>query len=338
MKAVAYTRSLPIADPASLVDVELPDPSAPTGRDLLVRVEAVSVNPVDTKIRQRVDPQGQPKVLGWDAVGTVVAVGPETRLFRPGDAVFYAGAIDRPGSNAERQLVDERIVGRKPANLGIEAAAALPLTAITAYELMFQRIGIAPGATGTLLIVGAAGGVGSIATQLARALTGLTVIGTASRPETRDWVLSMGAHHVIDHSGDLAAQAKAVAPAGIDYVLSLTATNQHFDALVEAMAPQARLGLIDDPDQPLDITKLKRKSISLHWEFMYTRSLFGTPDIEEQHRILDEIASLVEAGRLRSTLTQVIGPIDAAHLRRAHAILESGRALGKLVLSGFTAG
>jgi len=337
MKAVAYTRSLPITDPASLVDVELPDPPAPTGRDLLVRVEAVSVNPVDTKIRQRVDPEGQPKVLGWDAVGTVIAVGPEARLFAPGDAVYYAGAIDRPGSNAELQLVDERIVGHKPASLSVEAAAALPLTAITAYELMFERIGIVPGASGTLLVVGAAGGVGSIAVQLARALTGLTVIGTASRPETRDWVLSLGAHHVIDHSGDLVAQAKAIAPAGIDYVLSLTATTQHFDALVEAMAPQARLGLIDDPDQPLDITKLKRKSISLHWEFMYTRSLFGTPDIAEQHLILDEVTALVDAGRLRSTLTQVIGPIDSAHLRRAHEILESGRALGKLVLSGFSA-
>lgn len=335
MKAVAYTRSLPISDPASLVDVDLPDPSAPTGRDLLVRVEAVSVNPVDTKIRHRVDPAGQPKVLGWDAVGTVIAAGAEARLFAPGDAVYYAGAIDRPGSNAELQLVDERIVGHKPASLSVEAAAALPLTAITAYELMFERIGIQPGASGTLLIVGAAGGVGSIAVQLARALTGLTVIGTASRPETRDWVLSLGAHHVIDHSGDLAAQAKAIAPAGIDYVLSLTATTQHFDALVEAMAPQARLGLIDDPDQPLDITKLKRKSISLHWEFMYTRSLFGTPDIEAQHRILDEVAALVDAGRLRSTLTQVVGPIDAVHLRRAHDIVESGRALGKLVLSGF---
>lgn len=335
MKAVAYTRSLPIADPASLADVELPDPPAPTGRDVLVRVEAVSVNPVDTKIRQRVDPQGQPKVLGWDAAGTVIAAGPEARLFAPGDAVYYAGAIDRPGSNAELQLVDERIVGHRPASLTIEAAAALPLTAITAYELMFERIGIAPGATGALLIVGAAGGVGSIAVQMARALTGLTVIGTASRPETRDWVLSMGAHHVIDHSGDLAAQAKAIAPAGIDYVLSLTATNQHFDALVEAMAPQARIGLIDDPDPPVDVNKLKRKSISLHWEFMYTRSLFGTPDIAGQNRILDEVAALIDAGRLRSTLTQVVGPIDATHLRRAHEIVESGRALGKLVLSGF---
>ena len=335
MKAVAYTRSLPITDPTSLIDLDLPDPPPPTGRDLLVRVRAVSVNPVDTKIRRRNDPQGAPELLGWDAAGIVAAAGPEARLFHPGDQVFYAGAINRPGCNAELHLVDERIVGPKPACLSFEEAAALPLTSLTAYELMFHRMGIPrdPTSRGTVLIVGAGGGVGSIATQLARAMTGLVVIGTASRPKSRDWVRAMGAHHVVDHTGDLVAQVKALAPGGVDGVLSLTATAQHFPALVELCAPQARIGVIDDPDGPLDIALMKRKSLSLHWEFMFTRSLYDTPDIERQHRVLTSIATLVEAGRLRSTLTRILGPLDAATLRQAHEMLESGRTVGKLVLT-----
>jgi len=335
MKAVAYTRSLPITDPASLIDIELPDPSPPGGRDLLVRVRAVSVNRVDTKVRRRNDPQGAPEVLGWDAAGTVVATGPEARLFHPGDAVFYAGAIDRPGCNAELHLVDERLVGPKPGCLSFEEAAALPLTSLTAYELMFHRVGIPrdPTSRGTVLIVGAGGGVGSIATQLARAMTGLTVIGTASRPKSRDWVRAMGAHHVINHAGDLVAQVRTLVPGGVDGVLSLTATAQHFPALVELMAPQARLGLIDDPDGPLDVSLMKRKSLSLHWEFIFTRSLFDTADLERQHRVLSSIATLIEAGRLRSTLTRILGPLDAATLRQAHEMLESGRTVGKLVLT-----
>lgn len=336
MKAVAYRQSLPIDDSGSLLDVVLPDPPAPTGRDLLVRVEAVSVNPVDTKIRRNVDPAGADKVLGWDAAGTVVAAGPEATLFKPGDAVFYAGAIDRSGSNAALQLVDERIVGRKPATLDMAQAAALPLTAITAWELLFDRLGVARGdQRKTLLVVGAAGGVGSMAVQIARKLTGLTVIGTASRPETQAWVRALGAHHVVDHRAGLLEPVRAVAPDGVDYVMSLTHTELHYEALVELLNPQGKLGLIDDPAAPIDIRALKRKSISLHWEFMYTRSLFHTHDMLAQHRLLDEVADLIDAGALRGTLREHYGTINAANLRRAHAQLESGSTIGKIVLEGF---
>jgi zinc-binding alcohol dehydrogenase family protein len=336
MKAVIYRQSLPIDDPHSLIDATLAEPPAPTGRDLLVRVQAVSVNPVDTKIRRNVDPAGADKVLGWDAAGTVVAAGPEATLFKPGDAVFYAGAIDRAGSNAELQLVDERIVGRRPASLDFAQAAALPLTAITAWELLFDRLGVARGdQRRTLLVVGAAGGVGSMAVQIARKLTGLTVIGTASRPETQAWVRALGAHHVVDHRAGLLEPVRAVAPDGVDYVMSLTHTEQHYEALVELLNPQGRLGLIDDPATPIDIRAMKRKSISLHWEFMYTRSLFHTHDMLAQHRILDEVADLVDAGALRGTMREHYGTINAANLRRAHAQLESGSTIGKIVLEGF---
>jgi zinc-binding alcohol dehydrogenase family protein len=337
MKAVAYRHILPITDPQSLLDVDLPAPVA-QGRDLLVKVEAISVNPVDTKVRVRADPQGADKVLGWDAAGTVVAVGADVSLFKPGDAVYYAGAIDRSGSNAELQLVDERIVGHKPASLDFAQAAAMPLTTITAWELLFDRLGVPRGSTarrGVVLVVGGAGGVGSMAIQLVRRLTNLTVIGTASRDDSRAWVKDMGAHHVIDHRGDLVAQVKAISPPGVDYVLSLTHTEQHFAALVELLKPQGKLGLIDDPATPLDIRLMKSKSLSLHWEFMYTRSLHHTDDMQAQHVLLDEVANLVDAGVLRSTLREHAGSINAANLRRAHAQLESASTIGKLVLGGF---
>lgn len=337
MKAVAYRHSLPIDDPQSLLDVELPDPVV-QGRDLLVKVEAVSVNPVDTKIRKRVDPQGTDKVLGWDAAGTVVAVGADVTLFKPGDAVYYAGAIDRSGSNAALQLVDERIVGRKPATLDFAQSAALPLTTITAWELLFDRLGVPRGSTprsGVVLVVGGAGGVGSMAIQLARRLTNFIVVATASRDDSRAWASDMGAHHVVDHRADLAAAVKAVAPQGVDYVLSLTHTEQHFPALVELLKPQGKLGLIDDPATPLDIGLMKSKSLSLHWEFMYTRSLHHTEDMQAQHRILNEASDLVDAGVLRTTLRENLGAINATNLRRAHAQLESATTIGKLVLGGF---
>jgi zinc-binding alcohol dehydrogenase family protein len=337
MKAVAYRHILPITDPQSLLDVDLPAPVA-QGRDLLVKVEAISVNPVDTKIRMRADPQGTDKVLGWDAAGTVVAVGADVSLFKPGDAVYYAGAIDRSGSNAELQLVDERIVGRKPASLDFAQAAAMPLTTITAWELLFDRLGVPRGSTarrGAVLVVGGAGGVGSMAIQLVRRLTNLTVIATASRDDSRAWVRDMGAHHVVDHRSDLVAQVKAISPTGVDYVLSLTHTEQHFPALVELLKPQGKLGLIDDPATPLDIRLMKPKSLSLHWEFMYTRSLHHTDDMQAQHVLLDEVANLVDAGVLRSTLREHAGTINAANLRRAHAQLESASTIGKLVLGGF---
>lgn len=337
MKAVAYRQILPITDAQSLIDVELPQPVA-EGRDLLVKVEAISVNPVDTKVRQRANPEGSDKVLGWDAAGTVVAVGADVTLFKPGDAVYYAGAIDRSGSNAQFQLVDERIVGRKPATLDFAQAAAMPLTTITAWEMLFDRLGVPRGSTprpGVILVVGGAGGVGSMATQLIRRLTNFTVIATASREDTQAWVKELGAHHAVDHRGDLVAAVKAVAPQGVDYVLSLTHTEQHFASLVELLKPQGKLALIDDPATLLDIRLLKQKSLSLHWEFMYTRSLFHTDDMQAQHRLLNEVADLVDAGVLRTTLRENLGSIDAANLRRAHAQLESASTIGKIVLSGW---
>jgi zinc-binding alcohol dehydrogenase family protein len=338
MKAVGYQNNLPIAQPESLVDITLPDPAA-QGHDLLVEVRAVSVNPVDTKVRKSAKPEeGQWKVLGWDATGVVKAVGPEVTLFKPGDRVWYAGSIARAGSNSELQLVDERIVGRMPASLDFGAAAALPLTGLTAWEMLFDRLQVPTGPEGkgkTLLVIGASGGVGSILVQLARQLTQLTVIGTASRPETRAWALELGAHHVIDHSKPLAEEiAKLNLPAP-DYVTSLTHSDQHFDQVVEAIAPQGKYSLIDDPTTPIDIMKFKRKAVSLHWELMFTRSLFNTADMIEQHRILDRLAELVDAGTIRTTANENFGRINAENLRRAHALLESNRAQGKIVLEGF---
>lgn len=335
MRAVAYTQAgLPIDDPASLVDIELALPS-PGPRDLRVAVRAVSVNPVDTKIR-RTAVTAVPRVLGWDAVGTVDAVGSEVTLFQPGDEVYYAGAVDRPGSNAEYQLVDERIVGRRPTSLDDAGAAALPLTAITAWELLFDRLRIVEGGGQgqTLLVIGAAGGVGSILVQLARRLTGLTVVGTASRPETQDWVYALGAHHVIDHSQPLGEGLARLGIAQVDHVASLTHTDQHYAQIVEALAPQGQLALIDDPG-PLDVMALKRKCASLHWEFMFARPLHQTADMQQQHVLLNRVAGLVDAGVLRTTLGERYGRIDAANLRRAHALLESGRAMGKIVLEGW---
>ncbi|BAN50768.1 zinc-binding alcohol dehydrogenase family protein [Metapseudomonas resinovorans] len=337
MKAVAYFHNLPIDNPDSLQDILLPEPQ-PGPRDLLVEVRAISVNPVDTKVRRNAAPEaGQPKVLGWDVAGVVKAVGSEVTLFQPGDRVFYAGDLTRPGGNAELHRVDERIVGHMPNSLDFAQAAALPLTSITAWELLFERLQIAEGKADlgqSLLVVGAAGGVGSILVQLARQLTGLTVIGTASRPETQAWVRELGAHHVLDHSKPLAEELRRAGLTQVTHVASLTQTDQHLDQLVEALAPQGRLGLIDDP-AALDVAKLKRKSLSLHWEFMYTRSMFQTPDILEQHRLLERVSQLIDAGTLKTTVGEHFGTINAANLRRAHALLESGKAKGKIVLEGF---
>jgi zinc-binding alcohol dehydrogenase family protein len=267
-----------------------------------------------------------------------VAVGTEVTLFTVGDAVFYAGALDRSGSNCQYHLVDERLVGRKPASIGFAESAALPLTSITAWEMLFDRMRIAvgkPAGAGSLLIIGGAGGVGSIATQLARRLTGLTIIATASRPETHSWCRDMGAHHVIDHRQPLAAPVKAIVPGGVTHVLALTRTESHFDQIVEALAPQGSLALIESPAAVLDINKLKSKSISIHWEFMFTRSLFKTADMGAQGRLLNEVADLVDAGLIRSTMNTQLGVIDAANIKRAHAVAESGTAVGKVVLAGF---
>jgi zinc-binding alcohol dehydrogenase family protein len=337
MKAIGYLQSHPIAHPESLVDLTLPAPQ-PGPRDLLVRVAAVSVNPVDTKVRKSRAPQpGTPEVLGWDAVGTVEALGQAVEGFAVGDRVYYAGAINRPGSNAELQAVDHRIAARAPVSLTDAEAAALPLTAITAWELLFDRLGAAEGGGDgqSLLVVGAAGGVGSILVQLARELTQLRVIGTASRPESQAWVKGLGADVVIDHSQPFRAQLAAAGVTEVEFIASLTHTGQHWADLVDVAAPQGRIGLIDDLDGPIDVMQLKRKALSLHWELMFTRPLFGTPDIGEQGRLLARVAALVDAGRLRTTVSEHFSPIDAANLRRAHALVETGRMRGKVVLSGF---
>lgn len=298
----------------------------------------MSVNPVDTKVRAGSSPDpGHPKVLGWDVAGVVRAVGAEVTLFSPGDEVWYAGSITRPGANCAVHLVDERIVGRKPASLDFPAAAALPLTAITAWELLFDRLGVRRGDTEDhrcLLVVGAAGGVGSILVQLARQLTGLWVLGTASRPQTQEWVRQLGAHEVIDHSGDIVRQLHDLGIAGVDLIASLTHTDEHYPALVEALAPQGALALIDDP-AALDVRALKPKAASLHWELMFTRSIYETDDMVEQHRLLTEMAHLVDAGVLRSTVQESFGEITAANLRRAHEFVETHRAHGKVVLAGW---
>ena len=337
MKAIAYYASLPITDEKSLQDIELPAPVAGP-RDLLVEVKAISVNPVDTKVRQNVAPEnGAAKVLGWDVAGVVKAVGSDVSLFKVGDKVFYAGSLVRPGGNSELHTVDERIVGHMPKSLSFAEAAALPLTAITAWELLFERLQVREGKEDegqSLLIVGAAGGVGSILTQLASQLTALKVIGSASRPETQAWVRELGADVVVDHSQPLSKALKGLGIDAVTHVASLTQTDQHLDQLVDALAPQGKLALIDDP-KALDITKLKRKSLSLHWEFMYTRSLFETADMIEQHHLLNRVAELVDAGTLRTTLGEHFGTINASNLRRAHALLESGKSKGKIVLEGF---
>ncbi|MDQ8021996.1 MAG: zinc-binding alcohol dehydrogenase family protein [Moraxellaceae bacterium] len=337
MKAVAYQQSLPIDHAESLIDTNLPDPMA-RGRDLLVEVQAIAVNPVDTKVRRGVAPEpGQWKVLGWDAVGIVRAVGEQVSLFKPGDRVWYAGSITRPGANSQLHLVDERIVGHAPATLSNAQAAALPLTTITAWELLFDRFGVAPGkqiSDDAILVIGAAGGVGSILVQLARRLTGLTIIGTASRPETASWVRELGAHHVIDHHQPLAPQLQTLGIPSVRYAASLTNTVANLPQLIDVIAPQGKLGVIDDADV-LNVMPLKRKAISFHWEMMFTRAMFETPDMIGQHRLLEEVAALVDAGVIRTTLGEHFGAINAANMRRAHALIESGKARGKIVLEGW---
>lgn len=338
MRAVGYQQSLPIDQDEALMDVELPRPE-PGPCDLLVEIKAVSLNPVDTKVRMRAQAEpGGYKVLGFDAAGIVRGVGSDVSLFKEGDEVFYAGAITRQGTNAEFHVVDERLVGTKPKSLGFEEAAALPLTTLTAWETLFDRLDIrrsVKGAANAVLIVGGAGGVGSIAIQLARRLTDLTVIATASRPDTQAWVKELGAHHVIDHGKPLAAQVEALGIGAPAFVFSITHTDNHFAEIAKAIAPQGRFALIDDPKGPLDIMLLKGKSVSIHWESMFTRSTFQTADMERQHEILNEASRLVDAGTIRTTLAEIVGPINAANLKRAHALIESNRTRGKLVLSGF---
>jgi zinc-binding alcohol dehydrogenase family protein len=335
MKAIVYAQAgLPIDQPDSLYDIDLPKPE-PRPRDLLVKIEAISVNPVDTKLRAGVQPQ-QPRILGWDAAGVVEDVGKDVSLFKVGDRVWFAGDITRPGSYAEYAVIDERIAGHAPTRLSAAQAAALPLTSITAWELLFDRLRVVEqqGYGQVLLIIGAAGGVGSILVQLARSLTGLTVIGTASRAETQAWVRDLGAHHVIDHSQALPPQLNALGIPSVDHVVSLTHTEAHYSQIVDVLKPQGQFALIDDP-ATLDASALKRKSISLHWEFMFTRSMYQTSDMVKQHELLERVAALIDQGVIKTTVGQHFGRINAENLRRAHALVENNKAVGKLVLEGF---
>jgi NADPH:quinone reductase-like Zn-dependent oxidoreductase len=358
MKAVGYTKSLPIEAADALIDFETAK-GDPSGHDIRVAVKAISANPVDYKVRKRATPPaGETKILGFDAAGIVDAVGPEVSLFKPGDEVFYAGSILRQGTNSEFHLVDARIVGRKPKSLSFAQAAALPLTSITAWELLFDRLGAVPKRDApplssmsaarlgllhdqhhvlddtTLLITGGAGGVGSILIQLARRLTGLTVVATATRPESQEWCRELGAHAVIDHGQPMKEQIEALKLPPVGLVASLTYTDQHYKPIAEIMAPQGRFGLIDDPPE-FNVAVFKGKAISIHWESMFTRSSFKTADMIAQHHLLNDVADLIDKGVLRTTLGENFGAINAANLKRAHALLESGKSRGKIVLEGW---
>jgi zinc-binding alcohol dehydrogenase family protein len=319
MKAIAHT----------FQEIELPTPS-PTGHDLLVRVEAISVNPVDTKQRKLDSPT--PRVLGWDAAGTVEAVGPEVTLFKPGDAVYYAGDVTRPGANSELHLVDERIVGRKPQRLDFAQAAAIPLTAITAWEAFFDRMKVKTGAT--ILIIGGGGGVGSIGIQLAKT-AGLAVIATASRPESVAWVKELGADGVIDHRKEMRPQLEALGRKNVEYIANFNDLDQHWAAMGDLIAPQGAMVAIVGNQKPLPMDAVRSKSATLCWELMFTRPRFKTPDMIEQHRLLNQVADWLDAGKLRGTLKETLSPINAANLRKAHEKLESGTMIGKLVLKGW---
>ncbi len=342
MKAVGYVKSLPISDPESLTDIELPQPTA-TGHDLLVKVGAIAVNPVDYKIRRKVSPaEGDYKVLGWDAVGEVIATGDAATQFEPGDVVYYAGDLNRQGSNAEYQLVDERLVGVKPKSLSEAEAAALPLTTITAWELLFEHLTIqqqSPGSTANtqevILVVGAAGGVGSILLQLTKAITGATVIATASREGSQAWVKKLGADHVVDHTRPLQPQIEALDIGRVTHVASLNSTDSYFESYTELLAPFGKIAMIDDPAKPLDVMKLKLKSLSLHIEFMFARSMFKAADMNEQNRLLNRVSELVDQGYIQTTVGKNLGAINAANLKAAHAELEAGKSIGKIVLQGF---
>ena len=336
MKAVALTHYLPIDDPRSFLDVDLPKPE-PLGHDILVSVKAVAVNPVDTKVRAGRGKEGvvedPPRVIGWDASGVVEAVGPAVTLFAAGDEVYYAGDITRSGSNAEYQVVDERIVGRKPKTLNFAEAAALPLTTITAYEAFFDRLGIdrdGANAGQSILIIGGGGGVGSIGIQLAKH-AGLTVIATASRPETSDWVKALGADHVINHRADMVAEVRALGLQHVDYV-AIFNDMRHWDAAVELICPQGGIVSIDDTDLPMPMGGMKMKAASFHWEFMFARAMHQTPDMIEQHKLLSWVADEIDAGRIRTTLAETLSPINAETMREAHRMLETKTAKGKIVL------
>jgi len=339
MKAVAIRDYLPINKTSSFLDVDLPKPE-PKGQDILVAVQAIAVNPVDTKVRGGRGKEGvtedPPRVIGWDASGRVEAVGDQVTLFKPGDEVWYAGDITRPGCNSEFQVIDERIVGRKPASLSHAEAAALPLTTITAYEAFFDRLGIdRDGADKgqSILIIGAGGGVGSIGIQLAKQ-AGLEVIATASRPETTAWVKELGADHVVNHREDMVAEVRALGMQHVDHV-AIFNDMRHWETAVELIRPEGGIVTIDDTHLPMPMDAMKMKAASLHWEFMFARAMHQTPDMIEQHKLLSWVADEIDAGRIRTTVDKVLSPIDAATMREAHRLIETGQAKGKIVIEGF---
>lgn len=342
MKAIGYIKSLPINDLDSLIDIDLPKPIA-SGHDLLIKINAIAVNPVDYKIRQNFPSADESyKVIGWDAVGEIVAIGEAATLFKPGDIVFYAGDLNRQGSNAEYQLVDERIVGHKPESLSDAEAAALPLTSITAWEILFEHLNIkqqAPDSTNksdeVILVIGAAGGVGSILIQLAKAITGATIIATASRESSQTWVKKLGADHVIDHTKPLSPQVNSLEIGQITHVASLNHTDSYFESYTELLTPFGKIAMIDDPAKPLDVMKMKPKSLSLHIEFMFARSMFKAADMNEQGRLLNRVSDLINQGYIQTTIGKNLGSINANNLKTAHKELESGKSIGKIVLQGF---
>lgn len=347
MKAIGYQDNLPINNEMALQDITIDKPVA-SGRDILVEVKAISVNPVDYKIREaRPTAEGEFAIIGWDAAGVVTAVGEDVSLFSVGDRVYYAGDLTRSGSNAEYQLVDERIVGHMPESLSFSEAAALPLTTITAWEMLFNRLQlpVTPSENSddtnttesrpTILVVGAAGGVGSIMTQLLKTKTQAVIIGTASRDESVNWLKTLGADYVINHRNPLSDELKNTGITEVDYVVSLNNTEEHYAEIIKCLKPQGKLGLIDDP-KALDINALKPKSLSLHWEFMFARSMFNTPDMIEQHRLLNQVATMIDAGQLKTTVAHELGAITANNLRHAHQMLENREAHGKIVLEGWS--
>lgn len=339
MKAIGFYQYLPVEDPSSLVEVEVPAPE-PGGRDLLVRVKAVSVNPVDVKVRSRLKTvETEPQIIGWDAAGVVESIGSDVSLFKVGDEVYYAGEITRPGCNSQYHLVDERIVGRKPTSLSFEQAAAMPLTTITAWEMLFDRLGVEKGATGqqdqrSVLIIGGAGGVGSIAIQLAKKVAGCKVIATASRGESAEWCRKLGADEIINHHEPFAEEFKRIGAEEVDYILCLNSIEKHIQNMIDVIRPQGKICTIVGAKEPVDMNVFKDKSVGFMWELMFTRSMFKTPDMQAQHDLLNEAGRLLDEGPLKTTMTENYGPLTAENLRKAHGKIESGSMIGKLVLTG----
>ena len=338
MKAVGLFKYLPIDLPDSLVDVEIDKPS-PNAHELLVQVRAVAVNPVDTKMRSPQDKvEVSPRILGWDVAGIVEAVGPDTSLYKVGDEVFYAGSFIQPGCNSEFHIVDERIVGTKPKSLEFAEAAAMPLTSITAWEALFDRLGVdsnGADAGKNLLIIGGAGGVGSITTQFAKQLAKLTVTVTASRPESKVWVNDLGADHIINHYLDIPEQVQKLDIAGYEYILCFNETDEHWQSMATVVAPQGKICSIVETAGDVDLGALKSKSATFSWEFMFTRSMYETEDMIEQHHILNRVADLVDAGSIKTTTHKILEPINAKNLKTAHEIIEGRHSIGKIVLQGW---